>query len=334
MFVFGEKINMKNNKKLAIAGVSALGLAAVGFGAFAFFSDSAEQNTDGTVGTVDVSSKGNLTLSNSGNINPGDEEPGKENRDDTTSHELNFGITNDGTKSIVTRNIIDIMVDSHYQLEADGSLSITEDTVDGVTNKKYIEVAEDGRVNLDPSIFHLYVKTGTEGNYTNTKIEEVAGLNTSKPIILVKGMKDGQPVEVTVEERNDTTKIDAAGQKLVLRYIIEGATLGGTFGDGEDADTVVVDNDYVKVTAGTDANKQASAEYRYFLGMDSAQTTDPSLDGMVKNDKYQGSHLTIDLTVQAMQYRNTDAGDYVNGGDWQTVYTDTFTTGGTKTATP
>lgn len=325
---------MKNNKKLAIAGASALGLAVVGFGAFAFFSDSSEQNTDGTVGTVDVSSKGNLTLSNSGNINPGDEEPGKENRDDTTSHELNFGITNDGTKSIVTRNIIDIMVDSHYQLEADGSLSVTEVDENGVVNKKYIEVAEDSRVNLDPSIFHLYVKTGTEGNYTNTKIEEVAGLNTSNPIILVKGMKDGQPVEVTAEERNDTTKIDAAGQKLVLRYIIEGATLGGTFGDGEDADTVVVDNDYVKVTAGTDANKQASAEYRYFLGMDSVQTTDPSLDGMVKNDKYQGSHLTIDLTVQAMQFRNTDAGDYVNGGDWQTVYTDTFTTGGTKTATP
>lgn len=324
---------MKNNKKLAIAGASALGLAVVGFGAFAFFSDSAEQNTDGTVGTVDVSSKGNLTLSNSGNINPGDEEPGKENRDDTTSHELNFGITNDGTKSIVTRNIIDIMVDSHYQLEDDGSLHIevSEPDADGVVNKKYVEVAENGRVNLDPSIFHLYVKTGTEGNYTNTKIEEVAGLKTSNPIILVKGMKDGQPVEVTAEERNDTTKIDVAGQKLVLRYIIEGATLGGTFGDGEDADTVVVDNDYVKVTAGTDANKKASAEYRYFLGMDSAQTTDPSLDGMVKNDKYQGSHLTIDLTVQAMQFRNTDAGDYVNGGDWQTVYTDTFTTGGTKT---
>ena len=41
---------MKNNKKLAIAGASALGLAVVGFGAFAFFSDSSEQNTDGTVG--------------------------------------------------------------------------------------------------------------------------------------------------------------------------------------------------------------------------------------------------------------------------------------------
>ena len=50
--------------------------------------------------------------------------------------------------------------------------------------------------------------------------------------------------------------------KLVLRYIIEGATLGGTFGDGESDDTVVVDNDYVKVTAGTDANKKASAEYK------------------------------------------------------------------------
>ena len=38
-------------------GVSALGLAAVGFGAFAFFSDTAEQDTTGTVGTVDVTNK-------------------------------------------------------------------------------------------------------------------------------------------------------------------------------------------------------------------------------------------------------------------------------------
>ena len=66
---------MKNNKKLAIAGVSALGLAAVGFGAFAFFSDTAEQDTTGTVGTVDVTNTGKLELDNAGNINPGDEDP-------------------------------------------------------------------------------------------------------------------------------------------------------------------------------------------------------------------------------------------------------------------
>lgn len=164
---------MKNNKKLAIAGVSALGLAAVGFGAFAFFSDTAEQDTTGTVGTVDVTNTGKLELDNAGNINPGDEDPTvPEGSTPGTSHKLSFGVKNQGNKSIVTRNIIEISVDSHFDTDKDGRLVITDDTnspvldkdgnpakdKDGnpIYNKKYTVVYPDGSYkNLDPSIFAL-----------------------------------------------------------------------------------------------------------------------------------------------------------------------------------
>lgn len=136
---------MKNNKKLAIAGVSALSLAAIGFGAFAFFSDSSEQNTDATVGTVDVEG-GNLDLSNKGNINPGDEDPENpydpEDPKKTTPHLLSFDVSNVGTKSMVTRNIIDITVD--------------KDTT-----------------NLDPTAFALYEKDATGKNKDLADIEGI-----------------------------------------------------------------------------------------------------------------------------------------------------------------
>lgn len=341
---------MKNNKKLAIAGVSALGLAAVGFGAFAFFSDKAEQNTDGTVGTVDVGTKGDLTLENPGNINPGDEDPNvPEGSVPGTSHKLSFGIKNQGNKSIVTRNIIEIDVVAHFGLEDDGKLTLVNDTespvmvqeknADGsvkivngkpvmipavdkdgnpVYNKKYVVVYPNGEM-LDPNIFALYMK-GKDGK--NVKLETINYGTKENPIYPHKELveKDG---------------------KIVLRYVVPGATLRGVgnAAEAEDRDGATKQA-YVTVNEGV-----TEADYDYWLGMsketknpnDTAHTKDQHTDtctdrdGMIHNDKYQGSHLTINLTVQAMQNRNTSAGDYINGGDWQTVYEDTFTTGGTVT---
>ena len=42
------------NKKLLIGGASALSLATLGLGAFAFFTDTVELNKDAKVGTVDL----------------------------------------------------------------------------------------------------------------------------------------------------------------------------------------------------------------------------------------------------------------------------------------
>lgn len=335
--------NMKNNKKLAIAGVSALGLAAVGFGAFAFFSDTAEQDTTGTVGTVDVTNTGKLELENAGNINPGDEDPTvPEGSTPGTSHKLSFGVKNQGNKSIVTRNIIEISVDSHYDTDEDGKLVITDDTDSPVLdkddrpavdkngntiyNKKYTVVYPDGSYkNLDPSIFALYVKEDGK----NVKIEEnTQGLIVHKDEVFVRGTLNGKVVNVALADKDDRTKIDANGQRFILRYVIQGATLHGV-GDAAENDPTI-DGTTTQVGSIIKDNVTA-ADYEYYLGMSKETTGGAALDGMECNDKYQGSHLTIDLEVQAMQNRNTQAGDYYEGGSWETVYKDTFKTGGTVT---
>lgn len=244
---------MNNNKKLAIAGVSALGIAAVGFGAFAFFSDSSEQNTEGTVGTVDVESVTNLDLSGKENINPGDEDPENpydpEDPGKTTPHKLSFSISNAGTKSIRTRNIIDITITS------------TEGA------------------NLDPSAFALYEK-GADN--VNVDLGDLTDLEVSKEIITVDG-------------------------KQVLRYIIMGASLNGEAGKLEDKD--ILAGDVVRPSVSVNESV-SSVDYAYYLGM--------SPDAL---DVYQGAKVKIDLTVQAMQYRNT------NNSNWADVFKDSVETG-------
>lgn len=142
---------MKKNK--IIIGSSVAALAIIGMGAFAFFSDHAEDDTVGTVGTVDViiPESGALDLSNKENINPGDEKTpyDPENPGATTPHKLSFGVQNDGTKSIRTRNIIDIIVTS-----AEGD-------------------------NLDPTVFALSEKAD-EDPWANTELSELTDLDVTK----------------------------------------------------------------------------------------------------------------------------------------------------------
>lgn len=101
---------MKIKNKIII-GASLASIAALGAGAFAFFSDKEEGNVNGAVGTVDVTLS-DLALTHSGglnNMNPGDNDP---DNDDSTrkgnDHELAFTITNAGNKSIITRTRIEV----------------------------------------------------------------------------------------------------------------------------------------------------------------------------------------------------------------------------------
>jgi len=101
------------NKIIAIGGISAAALVAVCAGSFAFFSDKADGVATATAGLVDISVDTQLNLTNSTNINPGDNDPDNpEGHRDGTAHDLSFGITNDGNKSIMTRNIITLSVDA------------------------------------------------------------------------------------------------------------------------------------------------------------------------------------------------------------------------------
>lgn len=125
-----------NKKKITIAGAaSVVAIGAVAAGAFAFFSDTAESATSGTAGLVDVDISSDMELTNSENINPGDNDPDKP--DDArpgTPHELTFAVANSGNKSIMTRNVI--------------TLSVKDSA---------------GAIDMDPSVYRLlYDDNGTE----------------------------------------------------------------------------------------------------------------------------------------------------------------------------
>lgn len=112
---------MKHSKKIIVGSlVSAFAILTVG--SFAFFSDLATSSVTGKGGSVNVSIS-DVVLTNSQNINPGDEDPSVEKtyvpqpgdplydannpnaavKVSTTPHTLSFDITNNGSKSIRTR---------------------------------------------------------------------------------------------------------------------------------------------------------------------------------------------------------------------------------------
>ncbi len=99
---------MKSNKKRLSIAILATVMAIVVIiaGAFALFSDYEQGVTNAAAGTVDVL-LGELTLSNSDNINPGDEDPNKpDGSEPGTEHELEFIIDNLGNKAADLRTIV------------------------------------------------------------------------------------------------------------------------------------------------------------------------------------------------------------------------------------
>ena len=91
-----------------MAGIIALSI--VGSMGLAFFTDTDTTSAAAKAGSVDISVSA-LEIENSGNVNPGDEDPHvpDESREGTP-HKFEFEVTNSGNKSVVTRNIITLNV--------------------------------------------------------------------------------------------------------------------------------------------------------------------------------------------------------------------------------
>lgn len=176
---------MNRNKKIAAAvcATAAAGVAIVG-GTLALFTDNADKTTKAVAGNVDIYAS-DLSLSNPDNINPGDNDPdlpdkyeptpgdpSYDNRDEngevpisTTGHDLTFTITNNGNKSIRTRQTFVLSVKNNGQYldarrvqlyevaadektAADKELSVgTTHSFDGDNGKTYI--ASDGTEYMD-----------------------------------------------------------------------------------------------------------------------------------------------------------------------------------------
>lgn len=104
---------MKNSIKKRVGVIACVCAVALLVGAtFALFSTTSTVSQSGKVGNVKVSVT-DLDVENFENVNPGDNDPDlPEDPDDPrnpgTPHDITFTVSNDGNKSIVTRNVITI----------------------------------------------------------------------------------------------------------------------------------------------------------------------------------------------------------------------------------
>ena len=236
-------INKSKKRKVTVLTLLA-SVVVIGGGTLAFFSAESTKKTEGVIGTV-VLGDIKLNLENAENFNPGDEFIENSYKGKTTPHALTFSVKNNGSKSIRTRNIIDISFKDNND--------------------------------LDPNSFALFEKT----NNGNVDLSTLKNLDVSKFVF----EKDG---------------------KKTLRYVIQGANLNANSGIEND-DVAEQNRDSMKLN-----EAKTEVSYAYQLGLS------PNV-----KDVYQGSGFTVDLTAQALQYRNTKGnGVTESDADWKTVFTD------------
>lgn len=168
---------------------------------------------------------------------------------------------------------------SEHKLE----YSIHNEGNKSMTTRSIIDITitgTDGNI-LDPSVFTLYQTVN--GQTTDVKLENAEDSSIRENVILgdrLYVLNDGSVVDTKPE---DVSTIQS------LRYIVLGPNLNGV-GEAAEIEEKAVDS-------------KASVSYAVALDF-----TTP--------DEYQGAAIDFDVSVQCMQYRNT------NSGDWKTIFKD------------
>ena len=177
-------IDMKKKSKLICAGVAGLmAVAIVGSMGLAFFSDTGETKAPAKAGsvTIDVT---DLEIENSGNVNPGDEDPDvPDGSREGTPHDFTFSVTNTGNKSVVTRNIITLSVSKNNTVLDANVLALYEDKKE--LSQKYVLI--EGSEEYIPSANYTggkiiavrYVVNGASLNGTGDAAEVESGITSN-----------------------------------------------------------------------------------------------------------------------------------------------------------
>ena len=177
-------IDMKKKSKLICAGVAGLmAFAIVGSMGLAFFSDTGETKASAKAGsvTIDVT---DLEIENSGNVNPGDEDPDvPDGSREGTPHDFTFSVTNTGNKSVVTRNIITLSVSKNNTVLDANVLALYEDKKE--LSQKYVLI--EGSEEYIPSANYTggkiiavrYVVNGASLNGTGDAAEVESGITSN-----------------------------------------------------------------------------------------------------------------------------------------------------------
>ena len=200
------------NKKMLIAGASALALGVIGMGAFAYFADSADLNETAKVGTVDINATGSLVHSGGlNNLNPGDNDPDvPENYRDGSDHELSFDIENVGTKSVMTRAVITVTGKS-------GNTDLTyEQLMNVLLSEKTSDAAlDDTKSPANRNSIEPLTPTGHNANEVIYVIGDTAGW----------ALNGTEETETGVAGTTMTKKFDLGLSKNVSAELWEGAVI-------------------------------------------------------------------------------------------------------------
>lgn len=139
---------MKNNKTKKRVGLIAClcALTVLAGGTMALFSTTDSASKEGSIGSVEVTMS-DLDIENVGNINPGDNDPElpedpSDPRTPGTPHDITFNVSNNGTKSIRTRNIITVEMNDKAS-KLDPSVFMVTDGKGEVAEKYYVVDGKD-----------------------------------------------------------------------------------------------------------------------------------------------------------------------------------------------
>jgi hypothetical protein len=314
---------MKNKKKLLIAGASAASLVALGLGAFAFFYDEVETMVESKVGFIDVDVTGNITHTQlkrelvprlmasepiidtenpneitkeqvlalfetaPDNLNPGDNEMPDDYVHPGTDHEIELNIQNTGNKSIRTRILIEVSSE-------DGSLSPRDLRKLNLYFDPYNTIAGlSSAAQLAEGVFVI-----------RKDLSEIGTTEDGVVFIL-----DQETVE-NVYNLSGSPEINLLTD-AISPYVLSGLILSGT---GENAETELFKSRTMNIETGeidtVEQELPSSGTIKLDLGLD-------------KNagDIFEGKKIILKITVQGMQFRNT------NNNLWEDLFVNEFVVG-------
>lgn len=266
-----------------IAGSSVTAAAVLGIGALALFTDNDTEGMNSKAGTVSVD-LGDLGLENAGNINPGDNDEDIPDSYIPDPDDPLYDPENPDTPVPVVTTPHDLT----FTVANNGTKSIRTRQTLIITCKQLVEVTspegaepEMEEVTLDPSYLSLLIEEGTE-------IGSKEGLG--KKVYVMSDESELTPEEYAALDEDSELTVVAIKYQLTPD-IFDGV---GESAEIEDVSTVKNEDDV------------AEKLYTYKLKMDKDT---PNV--------YQGATISIDVIIEAMQYRNTA------NSDWETMTTQT-----------
>jgi hypothetical protein len=202
---------MISKKKIIVsAALTGLSLATVVTGVNAFFIETADTDTSGVVGDVELVND-SIKVTNIGNFNPGDENPESNlpsGHRAGTEHKLEYTIHNNGSKSITTRSVVDITLTGTDGKILDPSVITLYQTKDGKTTTVKMENAKDSSIR-ENTILGERCYVLTDGSVVTSKPSDTSTIKSLRYILLGPNL-NGVGDAAEIEEKATDSKADVS----------------------------------------------------------------------------------------------------------------------------